>query len=137
VNKPADEVHLSADESERLIAHVHHSNLPAAVAGRLEQIIRTCFWLVVALQETKMTLRRLRRVLCGTALPPHRRRRTPQPRLQLVTMSIAVVWASKPMAGNVLDLLSLLENCVTFHMQHECYRLFYAKKWLEPRIFSW
>ena len=68
LKKPADDVTLSAEEGEVLIAHVHQSNLPAAVAGRLEQIIRTCFWLVFALQETKITLRRLRRLLFGKVL---------------------------------------------------------------------
>ena len=58
---------LSSEEGERLIAHVHQSNLPAAVAGRLEQIIRTCLWLVFALQETKITVSRLRRLLFGKA----------------------------------------------------------------------
>jgi hypothetical protein len=52
------------------MAQVHRSNLPAAVAGRLEQIIRTCFWLVFALQETKITVRRLRSLLFGKSLTP-------------------------------------------------------------------
>jgi hypothetical protein len=56
---------LRAEEGEGLIAQVHQSNLPAAVAGRLEQIIRTCFWLVCALQETPMTVKRLRWLLFG------------------------------------------------------------------------
>jgi len=58
-------VSLSAEEGEGLIAQVHQSDLPVAVAGRLEQIIRTCFWLVLALQETKITVSRLRRLLFG------------------------------------------------------------------------
>jgi hypothetical protein len=66
----AEPVTLSAEEVEVLIAHVHQSNLPAAVAGRLEQIIRTCFWLVFALQETQMTVKRLRQVLFGKRLKP-------------------------------------------------------------------
>ena len=49
------------------MAHVHQRNLPAAVAGRLEQIIRMCLWLVFALQETQITVSRLRRVLFGKA----------------------------------------------------------------------
>ncbi len=68
MHKPPDAIPLSAEESESLIAHVHQSNVPASVAERLEQIIRTCFWLVLALQETKITLSRLRRVLFGKAL---------------------------------------------------------------------
>jgi hypothetical protein len=68
VKKPAEHVTLSSAEGESLIAHVHQSNLPAAIAGRLEQIIRTCLWLVFALQETKITVSRLRRLLFGKAL---------------------------------------------------------------------
>src|ERR671924_2309610 len=68
LQQPADPVTLSEEEGEGLIAQVHQSNLPAAVAGRLEQIIRTCFWLVFALQETQMTVKRLRRLLFGKAL---------------------------------------------------------------------
>jgi transposase len=68
VKQPADNVTLSSEEVESLMAQVHQSNLPAAVAGRLEQIIRTCLWLVFALQETKITVSRLRRVLFGKAL---------------------------------------------------------------------
>lgn len=70
LKQPADPVTLSEEEGEGLIAHVHQSNLPAAVAGRLEQIIRTCFWLVFALQETQMTVKRLRRLLFGTGRKP-------------------------------------------------------------------
>jgi transposase len=68
--QPANPVTLSEEEGERLIAHVHQSNLPVAVAERLEQIIRTCFWLVFALQETQMTVKRLRRLLFGQGLKP-------------------------------------------------------------------
>ena len=65
---PLEYVSLRAEEGERLIAQVHQSELPAAVTQRLEQIIRTCFWLVFALQETKITLSRLRRLLFGKTL---------------------------------------------------------------------
>jgi transposase len=68
LKKPAQHVSLSRDEVERLLADVHQSNLPAAVAGRLEEIVCTCVWLVFALQETTMTLQRLRRLLFGTSL---------------------------------------------------------------------
>ena len=67
MKQPAEHVTLSSEEVESLMAHVHQSNLPAAVAERLEQIIRTCLWLVFALQETKITVSRLRRVLFGKA----------------------------------------------------------------------
>lgn len=67
VKQPAEHVTLSREEVESLMAQVHQSNVPAAVARRLEEIARTCLWLVFALQETKITVRRLRRVLFGKA----------------------------------------------------------------------
>ena len=67
MKQSAENVTLSREEVESLMAQVHHSNLPAAVARRLEEIARTCLWLVFALQETKITVRRLRRVLFGKA----------------------------------------------------------------------
>ena len=70
MKKPAENATLSSEEGESLIAQVHQSNLPAAVAGRLEQIIRTCLWLVFALQETQITVKRLRRLLFGKHLQP-------------------------------------------------------------------
>ena len=70
MKQPVEHVTLSSEEGERLIAHVYQSNLPAAVASRLEQIIRTCLWLVFALQETKITVRRLRSLLFGKSLKP-------------------------------------------------------------------
>ena len=67
MKQPAEHVTLSSEEVESLMAHVHQSNVPAAVAGRLGQILRTCLWLMFALQETKITVGRLRRVLFGKA----------------------------------------------------------------------
>jgi len=67
VKQPAEHVTLRSEEVESLMAHVHQSHLPAAVAGRLGQILRTCLWLVFALQETTITVSRLRRVLFGKA----------------------------------------------------------------------
>ena len=67
MKQSAENVTLRREEVESLMAQVHQSNLPAAVARRLEEIARTCLWLVFALQETKITVRRLRRVLFGKA----------------------------------------------------------------------
>ena len=68
MQQPADNVTLSSEEVESLMAQVHQSNLPTAVAGCLEQSLRTCLWLVFALQETKITVSRLRRLLFGKAV---------------------------------------------------------------------
>ena len=70
VKKPAGIITLSSEEGEGLIAQVHQSNLPAAVAGKVEQIIRMYFWVVFALQEAKLSVKRLRNLLFGSRAQP-------------------------------------------------------------------
>ena len=70
MQEPAEHVSLSSDEIEGLLTYVRRSNLPEAVAARFEEIMRTCLWLVFALQERTITLKRLRRLLFGKALKP-------------------------------------------------------------------
>jgi transposase len=70
VKKPVGTVTLSSAEGEALIARVRQSNLPPADAGMVEQIIRMYFWLVFALQGAKLSLKRLRTLLCGSSAPP-------------------------------------------------------------------
>src|SRR6267142_1108418 len=70
VKKPAGTITLSSEEGEVLIAQVHQSNVPTAVAGRVEQIIRMYFWLVFALQEAKLSVKRLRNLLFGSSAQP-------------------------------------------------------------------
>jgi rubredoxin len=65
VKKPADPVTLSSEEGETLIARVHQNTLSPADASMVERVIRTYFWLVFALQETKITVKRLRSLLFG------------------------------------------------------------------------
>jgi hypothetical protein len=70
VKKPAGTITLRSAEGEVLIAQVHQSNVPTAVAGRVEQIIRMYFWLVCALQEAKLSVKRLRHLLFGSSAQP-------------------------------------------------------------------
>ena len=70
VKKPAGTITLSSEEGEGLIAQVHQSNVPAAVAGKVEQIIRRYFWVVFALQEAKLSVKRLRNLLFGSRAQP-------------------------------------------------------------------
>jgi hypothetical protein len=70
MKKPTEPVPLRREEGERLRAPVHQSHVPAAVAGRLAQIIRTFLWLVVALQESPRPVSRLRRGLFAQVLMP-------------------------------------------------------------------
>lgn len=73
MKKPAATITLSSEEGEGLMAQVHQSNLPAAVAGRVEQIIRLYFGLVVALQEAHLSVKRLRNMLFGSRTHPQER----------------------------------------------------------------
>jgi len=70
MKKPAGHVTLSSAEGEALIAQVRQSNLPRADAGMVEQIIRMYCWLVFALQEAKLSVKRLRTLLFGTSPGP-------------------------------------------------------------------
>lgn len=65
VNKPGDNVTLSAEDGEALIARVHRSNLPRADAETVEWVIRMYVHVVFALQEATISTNRLRSLLCG------------------------------------------------------------------------
>jgi rubredoxin len=71
VQKPAETVTLSSAEGEALITQVRQSNLPPADAGMVEQIIRMYFWLVFALQEAKLSVKRLRTLVFGSSAQSH------------------------------------------------------------------
>jgi hypothetical protein len=69
VKKPAEHITLSVAEGEALIARVHQSNLGAADAGGVEWVIRMYFWVAFALQEAKLSVKRLRHIApCGRTL---------------------------------------------------------------------
>ncbi len=70
LNKPAENVTLSAEEGEALIARVHQSNLSADDAGVVERVIRMYFWVAFALQEAKLSVKRLRDLLFGSGRKP-------------------------------------------------------------------
>jgi hypothetical protein len=70
VKKPAETITLSSEEGEVLMAQVHQSNVPAAVAGRVAQIIRMYFGVVCTLQEAKLSVQRLRNLLFGSSAQP-------------------------------------------------------------------
>jgi len=67
VKKPAGTITLSSEQGEALIALVRQSNLPRAEAGILEQIVRMYFWLVFALQEANLSVKRLRKLVFGSS----------------------------------------------------------------------
>jgi hypothetical protein len=70
VKKPVDNVTLSAEEGEALIARVHLSHVAQAAARVVEQIIRLSCWVAFALQEAKLRGKRLRNVFFGSSRTP-------------------------------------------------------------------
>jgi hypothetical protein len=70
VKKPADNVTLSAAAGEALIARVHQSTLALADAEMVEQIIRLYCWVAFTRQEAKLSVKRLRDVLCSPGRMP-------------------------------------------------------------------
>ncbi|HEY5868130.1 MAG TPA: IS66 family transposase [Candidatus Tectomicrobia bacterium] len=65
MKKPGDTLTLSAEDGAALIIRVHRSNLPRADAERVEWVIRMYFYVVFALQEAKLSAKRLRSLLFG------------------------------------------------------------------------
>jgi hypothetical protein len=70
MKKPSESITLSAQEGEALIARVHQSGLSSEDAGVVEQVIRMYFWVVFALQEAKLSVKRLRALLFGKGSKP-------------------------------------------------------------------
>ena len=63
--KPPEEVKLNREEGEALIERIKASNLGSADQGLLVKLIRVYFWLMLALQESKVSLKRLKVALFG------------------------------------------------------------------------
>src|SRR4029434_1785705 len=70
VHKPVDTLTLSAEAGEALIVRVHRSDLPRADAETVEWVIRMYFHVVFALREAKLSVKRLRSLLCGKPAAP-------------------------------------------------------------------
>jgi transposase len=70
VKKPGDNVTLSAEDCEALIARVHRSNLPRADAETVEWVSRMYLHVAFALQEATISTKRLRSLLFGKRPAP-------------------------------------------------------------------
>jgi hypothetical protein len=70
VKKPVDNLTLSAEDGEALIARVHRSSLPRADAEKVEWVIRRYCYVVFALQEATLSVKRLRTLLVGKSPTP-------------------------------------------------------------------
>jgi hypothetical protein len=67
---PPEDVKLSREDGEALIARVQANALTGADRRLLVQLIRIYFWLTFALSETRISLKRLKRALFGGGKPP-------------------------------------------------------------------
>jgi rRNA maturation protein Nop10 len=67
---PPEEVKLSREDGEALIARIRASSLADDDQGLLIKLIRLYFWFTFALSETKISLKRLKRALFGGGKPP-------------------------------------------------------------------
>ena len=70
MHTPVDNLTLSVADGEALIARVYQSNVSTADARLVEQVVRMLLWVVYALQEAKLSVKRLRALLLGAGGPP-------------------------------------------------------------------
>lgn len=56
---------LSAAQADVFITELHRSRLDPVMASAIEEVIRTYVWLIWTLQETKLSLKRLRQLVFG------------------------------------------------------------------------
>src|SRR5512143_1622977 len=67
---PPEDVKLSREDGEALIARIQARSLADDDPGLLIKLIRLYFWFTFALSETKISLKRLKRALFGGGQPP-------------------------------------------------------------------
>jgi hypothetical protein len=67
--KEPEKVKLTQAEGEALISRIHASDLVEEDRRVLERLIQMYFWLVFAVQEAKLSMKRLRGLLFGRAAP--------------------------------------------------------------------
>lgn len=65
MTSPPEHVTLTSKEGKALIDRVCANNLPRADCTTLVRIVRLHFWLLLAIQETKLSLKRFRQMFFG------------------------------------------------------------------------
>ena len=73
--KNPDDVKLSRDDGEALIARLNADKLSSDDRRLLVKLIELYFWLTVALQETTISLSRLKQLLFGHGAKPSYRKK--------------------------------------------------------------
>src|SRR5512134_2190214 len=67
---PPEDVKLSREDGEALIERIQANSLTGDDQRLLVKLIRLYFWFTLALSETKISLKRLKRALFGGGKPP-------------------------------------------------------------------
>lgn len=70
MHTPAENMKLSTEEGEALIARGHQRNVRADDAGMVERVVRMYCWVACALQEATWSVKRLRDMLFGSGHTP-------------------------------------------------------------------
>lgn len=74
--KGPQELNLSPEQGEALIERLEHDRCTPEDRQLLAQVLRLYFWLLLALQESKLSLKRLRTIIFGKSQKPRGKRRT-------------------------------------------------------------
>ena len=69
MQRPHDALHLSPAEGDALIERLEHNVLRAEDLYVLVKVVLWLFWLIFVVQEAKLSLKRLRTLLCGNGAP--------------------------------------------------------------------
>lgn len=73
--KAPQELNLSPEQGEALIERLEHDRCTPEDRQLLAQVLRLYFWLLFALQESKLSLKRLRAIIFGKPQKPREKRR--------------------------------------------------------------
>ena len=71
--KAPDNLNLSPEQGDALIERIEHDQWTSEDRALLVQVLRLYFWLILALQESKLSVKRLRIMIFGE--PKKRRKR--------------------------------------------------------------
>ena len=72
--KAPQELNLSPEQGEALIERLEHDRCTPEDRQLLAQVLRLYFWLLFALQESKLSLKRLRAIIFGKPQKPRGKR---------------------------------------------------------------
>ncbi|WP_089934559.1 hypothetical protein [Candidatus Entotheonella palauensis] len=78
--KAPEDLHISPQEGDALIERIEHDACTPEDRQTLVHVLRLYFWLIFALQESKLSLKRLRIIIFGKPKKRRKRDSDSQPR---------------------------------------------------------